>query len=69
MKNQREFCNFEKYKYIEKTIKKITFIDGTVITNQKIILDQIRTFYARLFENKENDPNDFDWNSLKLPTK
>ena len=62
-KPTREFCNLEKYNYIEKTIKKITLNDGTVI-NQKVILDQIRTLYAHLFKNKEKEPNDFDWNCL-----
>ena len=52
-KPTREFCNLEKHNYTDKTIKKITLNDGTVITNQKVILDQIRTFYARLFENKK----------------
>ena len=28
------------------------------------ILDQIRTFYARLYENKENDLKDCDWDTL-----
>ena len=63
-KPTREFCNLEKHNYSEKTIKEITLNDATVITNQKVILDQIRTFDAYLFENKENDHNDFDWNSL-----
>ena len=63
-KPTREFCNLEKHNYTEKTIKKITLNDGKVITNQKVILDQIRTFYARLFENKKNCHNDFDWNSI-----
>ena len=59
----KEFVHLKKKKK-EKTIKKITLNDGTVITNQKVILDQIRTFYARLFENKKNCHNDFDWNSI-----
>ena len=63
-KPTREFCNLEKLKFIEKTVKKITLNNNTVLTNQKEILDQIRTFYARLYENKENDLKDCNWDTL-----
>ena len=63
-KPTREFCNLEKFKFIKKTVKKNTLNDKTVLTNQKEILDQIRTFYARLYENNENDLKDCDWDTL-----
>ena len=46
---------------------KITLNDGRVITNQTEILEQIRLFYARLYENRQIDPNkisEWDWNSI-----
>ena len=51
-KPTKEFCNLEKFKFIEKTIKKIALNDGRVITNQTEILEQIRLLYARLYENR-----------------
>ena len=45
-------------------VKKITLNDNTVLTNQKEILDQIRIFYAYLYENKENNLKDCNWNTL-----
>ena len=38
-----------------------------VRTNQTEILEQITLFYARLYENRQIDPNDiseWDWNSI-----
>ena len=64
-KPTREFCNLEKIKFIEKkTVKKIMLNDNTVLTNQKEILDQIGTFYAQLYENKGNDLQHCDRNTL-----
>ena len=47
------FCNLEKSKYIDKTIKKITTRDGVIVTDQNCILNHVREFYAKLFENKD----------------
>ena len=66
-KPTKEFCNLEKFKFIEKTIKKIMLNDGRVIINQTEILEQIRLFYACLYKNIRIDPNDiseWDWNSI-----
>ena len=66
-KPTKEFCNLEKFKVIQKTIKKITLDDGRVITNQSEILEQIRLFYARLYDNRQTDPkiiSEGDWNSI-----
>ena len=38
--------------------------NNTVLTNQKEILDQIKIFYAHLYENKEKNLKDCDWNTF-----
>ena len=56
------FCNLEKAKYIDKTIKKVTLQNGKIINNQRDILNQVKCFYADLFSCKnidEDNLNDF----------
>ena len=53
-KPSKFFCNLEKSRYIDKTIKKLTLSNGTIITNQKEILSHTRKLYADLFSNKDN---------------
>ena len=36
------FCNLEKVKYVDKTIKKIILPNGKLVQSQKEILAQIR---------------------------
>ena len=38
--------------------------NGTVLTSQKDILHEIRNYYAKLFENRDNTLKDCDWNSF-----
>ena len=70
-KPTKDFCNLEKARYIEKTIKKITLKNGTKLTSQKSILQEIRNFYANLFQEKETNKvnwqnSDLDLNQEKL---
>ena len=56
------FCNLEKAKYIDKTIKKVTLQNGKIINNQRDILNQVKCFYADLLSCKnidEDNLNDF----------
>ena len=56
------FCNLEKAKYIDKTIKKVTLQNGKIINNQRDNLNQVKCFYAGLFSCKnidEDNLNDF----------
>ena len=48
------FCSLEAKSYTEKTVKKVISHNGKVITNQKKILEEIRLFYANLFDNKDD---------------
>ena len=47
------FCNLEKVKYVDKTIKKIILPNGKLVQSQKEILAQIRQYYANLFSYKD----------------
>ena len=48
-KPSKFFCSLEKHNYIEKTIKCIQLDNGTKLTDQKEILNEIRNFYSSLF--------------------
>ena len=64
-KPSKFFCNLEKSKYIDKTIKKITMKNGDIINTQKDIPLQVKNLYADLFCCKDNkEKNMFDLNSL-----
>ena len=65
MKNQQEFCNLEKNKVVEKTIKKTG--NGKVITEQSELLNQIRQFYENLYKDRHinlNNNDQWDWNLI-----
>ena len=47
------FCNLEKVKYVDKTMKKIILPNGKLVQSQKEILAQIRQYYANLFSCKD----------------
>ena len=49
------FCNLERKQYIEKTIRKIKKSDGTIITEQQKVLNEIQRFYSNLFQNCDRD--------------
>ena len=64
-KPSKFFCNLEKSKYIDKTIKKITMKNGEIINTQKDIPLQVKNLYADLFCCKDNkEKNMFDLHSL-----
>ena len=49
------FCNLENRNFIEKTMKKMQLPDGSVIFEQKEVLNHIGKFYSKLFENKDSN--------------
>ena len=59
-KPTKYFCNLEKQKFIEKTIKKVHSADGNIITDQTEILQQIRIYYTNLFKNRDTSLEDID---------
>ena len=51
------FCNLEKRNYVDKTMKKVQLSNGSIITSQKEILEQIRQFYEELFKERKDTPS------------
>ena len=51
------FINSEKYKYVEKTIKKLEISSGEIITEQKTILNEIKKYYEKLFSDHDSESN------------
>ena len=48
------FLTLKKRNYLEKTVKRVQDRDGQFITEQKDILEYIKTFYENLFSNKDD---------------
>ena len=63
-KPTKYFCGLEKRNFVNKTIDKIELGDGTIITDQKLILKEVEKFYTKLYSN-ENLEN-VDFSSLDL---
>ena len=60
------FCNLVNKNFIEKTIKKTHLKDGSIVTDQKDILHHVRKFYANLFQSRDDNLLDFDFEKLGL---
>ena len=58
------FCSLEHQNFITKTIKKVKTKDGTIITDQKVILAEVKSFYSQLFQNQDNKINEVDLKDL-----
>ena len=58
------FCSLEHQNFITKTIKKVKTKDGTIITDQKDILAEVKSFYSQLFQNQDNKINEVDLKDL-----
>ena len=52
-KPTKYFCGLEKRNYVDKTIRKLKLQNGTFLTAQKEILHEVKTFYEKLFSNKD----------------
>ena len=54
VKNQQDsFVILKKKNFTEKTIRKLKIHNGSIITDQKAILETVRSFYQHLFDKKE----------------
>ena len=49
------FCSLENNNYTNKTIKQLLKSDNSILTDQKEILEEIKSFYQNLFENKDDE--------------
>ena len=65
-KPTKYFCNLENKNYIEKTIRKLQLRDGSIVTEQEKILDNIRAFYENLFKNRDEKLLDIDFKKMGL---
>ena len=54
-KPSKLFCSLENKHYTEKIVKSIKKEDGSVLTDQSQILDEIKTFYQVLFDTQDSD--------------
>ena len=63
------FFNPEKRNYNRKSIKKLEGAEGTTLTNEDEILNEIETFYKQLYNSglDENDLFDLFVQGLKTP--
>jgi hypothetical protein len=43
------FCCLEKNNFLDKSIKKVTLADGTILTGTKDIMNAQREFYQKLY--------------------
>ena len=65
-KPTKYFCGLEKRNFVNKTIEKVELGNGTLITDQKQILKEVKTFYEKLYAKENLQDSDFD--SLELGT-
>ena len=63
-KPTKYFCGLEKRNYINKTIDKVQLGNGHTIKEQKLILEEVRNFYSKLY--REENLEDKDLESLNL---
>ena len=59
-KPTKYFASLERKLYIDKTVKKITLDDNTICTDQKKILQHLKSYYGKLFQSKDHDIDDID---------
>ena len=54
-KPSQYFCSLEQKNYLDKTIRKIMLDNGDIITEQAQILATIKEYYAKLFQSKDSE--------------
>jgi len=54
-KPSKYFCNLEKNNYTSKIIPKIEKDDGTIISDQREILDETKAFYQNLYSDRDHN--------------
>ena len=53
-KPSKYLASLEAKNYVDKTIRKLMRTDGSILTDQKTILKEVRDFYSKLFQNKQH---------------
>ena len=54
-KPSKLFCSLENKHFTEKTVRSIKKENGSILTDQSLILDEIKTFYQTLFDSRDCD--------------
>ena len=49
---QNIFCNLEKRHFVSKTMSRIVKDDGSVVSEDKTIVDEVKVFYEKLYEKR-----------------
>ena len=60
-KPSKYLSSLENKNFIEKTIKKVRLNSGNVVTEQEEVLHQVQLFYVNLFENKDDQLQNTDF--------
>ena len=68
-KPTKYFCNLENKAYTEKTLRKVKLDSGEVVMEQEKILNEIHKFYSFLFENKDTDLKNINFDTLGIKSK
>ena len=63
-KPTKYFCHLEKRNYVNKTVAKLILDNGTHVTEQKDILDEIKYFYQNLYKSKDDDMEDVNLDNI-----
>ena len=63
-KPTKYFCSLEHHNYTEKTVKKVIKKDRTEVSDQKHILNELKSYYSNLFKSQDLQLENFDLNEL-----
>ena len=63
-KPTKYFCSLEHHNYTEKTVKKVIIKDRTEVSDQKHILNELKSYYSNLFKSQDLQLENFDLNEL-----
>ena len=63
-KPTKYFCSLEHHYYTEKTVKKVIKKDRTEVSDQKHILNELKSYYSNLFKSQDLQLENFDLNEL-----
>jgi hypothetical protein len=65
-KNSKYFLNLEKYNYANKCISSLN-CNGTMVTNEKEVLKEIKTFYEKLYSSNTIDQDQLNKTLVHIP--
>ena len=63
-KPTKYFCSLKHHNYTEKTVKKVIKKDRTEVSDQKHILNELKSYYSNLFKSQDLQLENFDLNKL-----